>query len=110
VTEGISQAYAAASKAAGPMRTGYVKPEAITSSVNEDICSGCGTCVALCPYKAIELQSQDGKKVAHSITALCKGCGTCGAACPSGAITMNHFRNVEIMAQIEAMFAQKTKI
>jgi heterodisulfide reductase subunit A len=110
IAEGICQAYAAASKAAIPMRRGYVKPEAITSFVNEDICSGCGTCVALCPYKAIELQNQDSKKVAHSITALCKGCGTCGAACPSGAITMNHFRNVEIMAQIEAMFAQKAKI
>jgi len=104
IAEGISQAYAAASKAAIPMRRGYVKPEAITSSVNEDICSGCGTCVALCPYKAMELQSRDDKKVAHSITALCKGCGTCGAACPSRAITMNHFRSEEIIAQIEALF------
>jgi len=104
VTEGISQAYAAASKAAGPLRIGYVKPEAITSSVSEDICSGCGICVNLCPYSAMELQTKDDKKVAHSITALCKGCGTCGAACPSGAITMNHFRDVEIMAQIGALF------
>lgn len=31
VSEGISQAYAAAAKAAGPLRMGYVKPEAITS-------------------------------------------------------------------------------
>ncbi len=104
ITEGISQAYAAAGKAAVPMRAGYVKPEAITAVVNEDKCSGCGVCEPLCPYKAVELQSKDDKKVAHSITALCKGCGTCGAACPSGAITMNHFRDVEIMAQIEALF------
>lgn len=104
IAEGVCQAYAAAAKAAIPMRRGYVKPEAITSSVTEDICSGCGICVALCPYSAMELQTKDDRKVAHSITALCKGCGTCGAACPSGAITMNHFRDVEIMAQIEALF------
>jgi len=109
IAEGVSQAYAAASKAAIPMRTGYVKPEAITSSVNEDICSGCGICIDLCPYSAMELQTTNGKKMAHSITALCKGCGTCGAACPSRAITMNHFRSEEIMAQIEALFSNPTR-
>ena len=105
VTEGISQAYAAASKAAGPLRTGYVKSEAITSSVNETMCSGCGICVPLCPYTAMELVAKDGRKVAHSITALCKGCGACGAACRAGAITMNHFTDEEIVAQIGALFA-----
>jgi Heterodisulfide reductase, subunit A and related polyferredoxins len=63
IAEGISQSYAAASKAAIPMRRGYVKPEAITSSVNEDVCSGCGICVALCPYKALELQGKDDKRL-----------------------------------------------
>jgi len=85
------------------MRRGYVKPEAITALVDEDKCSGCGTCEPVCPFKAIELQARDGKRVSHVSEAVCKGCGTCGAACPAGAITMNHFRDVEIMAQIEAL-------
>jgi heterodisulfide reductase subunit A len=105
VTEGISQAYAAAAKAAGPLRMGYVKPEAITSSVDEDICSGCGTCVSVCPFGALQLVSKDGKRVSQVTVAQCKGCGTCGAACPSGAITMNHFRDQEVMAQVEALIA-----
>ena len=105
LSEGISQAYAAASKAAGPLKTGYVKPEAITSSVNEDICSGCGMCVAVCPFGAMELVSKNGKRLAQSTVAQCKGCGVCGATCPSGAISMNHFRNEEIMAQLEAVTA-----
>jgi len=105
LSEGISQAYAAASKAAGPLKTGYVKPEAITSSVNEDICSGCGMCVAICPFGAMELVSKNGKRLAQSTVAQCKGCGVCGATCPSGAISMNHFRNEEIMAQLEAVTA-----
>lgn len=105
IAEGVSQAYAAASKAAIPMRRGYVKPEAITALVDEDKCSGCGTCEPVCPFKAIELQARDGKRVSHVSEAVCKGCGTCGAACPAGAIIMNHFRDVEILAQIEALFS-----
>ncbi|MDY7018801.1 MAG: CoB--CoM heterodisulfide reductase iron-sulfur subunit A family protein [Chloroflexota bacterium] len=103
--EGISQAYAAAAKAAGPLKMGYVWPEAITSSVNADMCSGCGTCASLCPFGAMQLIPQNGERVAQVTVAQCKGCGTCGAACPSGAITMNHFTNQQIMAQLEAVIA-----
>jgi len=103
--EGIAQAYAAAAKAAVPLRRGYVKPEAITAWVDEDKCSGCGICEPLCPFNAIELQSKDSTRTSHVTEALCKGCGTCGAACRAGAITMNHFRDEEIVAQIGALFA-----
>ena len=104
VTEGISQSYAAASKAAGPLRMGYVKAEAINASVNEDACSGCGICELLCSFQAIELQPRDDKRVSHVNEAVCKGCGTCAAACPSGAIAMHHFTDEQIMAQVEALF------
>lgn len=103
VPEAIAQAYASAAKAAIPMRRGFVKPEAITSSINKDICSGCGICAAVCPYNAIQIMTEKDKRVADAVTALCKGCGTCGAACPSGAISMNHFKDEQIMAQIEAL-------
>jgi heterodisulfide reductase subunit A len=105
VTEGISQAYAAASKAAGPLRMGFVKAEAINAFVDEDECSGCGVCEVLCSFQAIELQDRDGKRVSHVNEALCKGCGTCGAACPSGAISMHHFTDDQILAQVEALFS-----
>jgi heterodisulfide reductase subunit A len=105
VTEGVSQAYAAAAKAAGPLRMGYVKAEAINAFVNEDECSGCGVCEVLCPFQAIELQPRDGKRVSHINEAVCKGCGTCGAACPSGAIAMHHFTDEQILAQVEALFS-----
>jgi len=104
VSEAIFQGYAAAAKAAIPMRMGYVKPEAITACVDKGRCAGCGICVTLCPYNAIELKSDNGKKGSSVITALCKGCGTCAAACPSGAISMDHFKTEQIVAQIEALF------
>ena len=103
VSEAIFQGCAAAAKAAIPMRMGYVKPEATTACVDEELCAGCGICAAMCPFSAIELKSDNGKRVSSVITALCKGCGTCAAACPSGAISMNHFRTEQIMAQIEAL-------
>ncbi|UCD21835.1 MAG: CoB--CoM heterodisulfide reductase iron-sulfur subunit A family protein [Chloroflexota bacterium] len=103
VSEATFQGCAAAAKAAIPMRMGYVKPEAITASVDSGHCAGCGICATLCPYNAIELKSENGKRSSSVLTALCKGCGTCAAACPSGAISMDHFRTEQIMAQIEAL-------
>jgi len=105
VAEGISQGCAAASKAAGPLRMGYVKAEAINAVVDENQCSGCGVCEVLCPFQAIELRPKDeGKRVSHVNEAVCKGCGTCAAACPSGAISMHHFTDGQILAQVEALF------
>ena len=104
VTEGVSQAYAAAAKAAGPLRMGYVKAEAINASVNEVECTGCGLCELLCPFQAVELQLKRDRMVSHVNEAVCKGCGTCCAACRSGAITMHHFTDEQILAQVEALF------
>ena len=105
VAEGVSQAFAATSKAAGPLRMGYVKPEAINAFVDEDKCSGCGICELLCPFQAIELQPRGDRRVSHVSEAVCKGCGTCSVACSSGAITMHHFTNEQILAQVEALFS-----
>lgn len=101
--EAVSQALACSAKATIPLRRGYVKPEAITASVKENVCAGCGVCAAVCPYQAIQVESQDGTRRAQVVVAQCKGCGTCGAACPSGAISMNHFTDEQILAQIEAL-------
>jgi heterodisulfide reductase subunit A2 len=69
------------------------------ASVTEERCSGCRTCVPVCPYNAI---SYDGEKdVSRVNDLLCQGCGTCVAACPSGAIIGFHFTNEQIMAELE---------
>jgi heterodisulfide reductase subunit A len=76
--------------------------------VDEDLCSGCKTCLSLCPYSAIsfvaDTVADDGTGVARINEALCKGCGTCVAACPADAITARHFTDQQILAELEGLF------
>jgi heterodisulfide reductase subunit A len=94
--ESVSQALGVASRAAIPMALKRLRTEAITAVVNENLCSGCGTCVKLCPYGAIE---KDEKGVARVTEVVCKGCGSCSAICPERAIEMCHFTSEQVMAQ-----------
>jgi heterodisulfide reductase subunit A len=98
--ESISQAKAAASRAAQILSKDSISANGIVASVNEEICVGCGICEVLCPYGAIEIDKED--KVAKINAALCKGCGTCCAACPSGALELKGFRKKQILSMINA--------
>jgi len=102
--ESISQAFGVASRAAIPMATKRLRTEAITAIVNEKLCSGCGTCVKICPYSAIV---KNEKGVAKVTDVLCKGCGTCGASCPEKAIIMRHFADEQIIAQALAAIGRE---
>ena len=46
------------------------------------------------------------KKLPVIIQAACAGCGACAAECQQDAIYMRHFRDEQIMAQIEAILAK----
>jgi len=103
LTESIAQALGAASRAAIPLVNGYVTAEAITSEVEQDICTGCGTCVSICPYGAI-VKNDEGK--AYTILAACKGCGACASVCPEKAITMRNFTDEQLLAEAHAALAE----
>jgi heterodisulfide reductase subunit A len=100
VSEAVSQGYAAAAKAAAPMKRKRIKAEAITAEVDPEKCSGCGTCELVCPYKAISLKAMPDYKIAEVNAVLCKGCGTCVATCPSRAITQNGFTDQQLVSQV----------
>jgi heterodisulfide reductase subunit A len=102
LTDAISQAEGAASRAAIPMLKGFAKSEGIIASVDEDLCSGCKLCIAVCPYSAIEFDEE--KKVVRINEVLCKGCGTCSAACPCGALQQEGFSDKQISSMVEAAF------
>ncbi|MBC8446222.1 MAG: FAD-dependent oxidoreductase, partial [Chloroflexi bacterium] len=104
VPDTVAHAGAAVSMALALMTKGEVTISPAIAWVNEELCSGCKTCIALCPYTAISFVSKNGTGVAEVNEALCKGCGTCAAACPAGAITARHFTDQQILAQIEGLF------
>lgn len=62
--------------------------------VNQDACTGCGTCSDVCPTDAIKMESE--KAV---ITWECTDCGVCTRVCPEGAIKKQNVALVKPGAQ-----------
>ncbi|HVP38173.1 MAG TPA: CoB--CoM heterodisulfide reductase iron-sulfur subunit A family protein [Candidatus Saccharimonadales bacterium] len=99
----VAQAGAAAAEALAMVDKGFVEIEPNTAVIDETICSGCKTCIPLCPFTAISRDEAKGVAVVNQ--ALCKGCGTCVAACPSGAAQQNMFTDDQIYEEIEGVLA-----
>jgi heterodisulfide reductase subunit A len=104
VPDTVAHASAAAAECLSLLSRGEVIISPTTAVVDDKLCSGCKTCISLCPYSAISFISEDTTGVAEVNEALCKGCGTCVAACPAGAITARHFSDRQILAEIEGLF------
>jgi heterodisulfide reductase subunit A len=102
IKDAVTQASAAAARAARLMAPGKIKVEAITGRVNEELCTFCGRCAKVCPFNAIAVEPKK-KRPARVIEAACAGCGTCAAECPADAIEMSHFTDTQILSQIDAM-------
>lgn len=99
IKESVRQALGAASKAAIPMKKGFVKQEVLFPVVDLNLCKGCGICELVCPYSAIKfIETIDGRK-AEVIPASCKGCGCCGSSCIRKSITMQHYSDEQLTDQ-----------
>jgi uncharacterized Fe-S center protein len=64
---------------------GKIEQHSARPQTNPDLCTGCGTCMSVCPASTIEIY--DGKALVHSEA--CIGCGECIAHCPSKAMELN---------------------
>jgi heterodisulfide reductase subunit A len=82
---------------------GYVTLEPFTATIDPEVCSGCLSCVELCPYGAIDIIDYYDRKVSKINEVLCKGCGTCVSACPSGAADQRGFTRDQLFAEIEGI-------
>ena len=101
IPDTVAQASAAAARILAMISKGRITLEAAVSAIDEEKCSGCKTCLNLCPFGAISFDEE--RKGCQINEALCKGCGVCAGACPSGAITARQFTDEEIVAQVEGV-------
>ncbi len=102
ITDSVSQAGCAASKVKALFAGEELVSEPMVAYVDEDVCAGCGICVAACPYEARVLHER--KKIAAVEEALCQGCGGCVAACPNGASQMRNLTADQVLAMIDAIY------
>lgn len=56
--------------------------------VDRQKCTGCKTCVQICPVTAIKLKKEEGKPKAIIDKKYCQACSICMDRCPETAITM----------------------
>jgi heterodisulfide reductase subunit A len=81
---------------------GEVSGNANMVGVDEQLCTGCGTCVDVCPFSAISMCTREGLLDLSEIDPmLCAGCGNCVVACPVKAIHPTLDSDPQIYAQIE---------
>ena len=101
--ENISQALAAAGRAATILSRKSLPVGGQVSVVDVRKCASCLTCVKVCPYGAPVLVGRNGKTRVEIEAAKCMGCGSCAAQCPAKAIQLQHFLDGQIAAAIDAM-------
>jgi heterodisulfide reductase subunit A len=103
IPDSVAQAGAAAAEAVALIDAGSITLDPYTAHVLEEDCSGCKTCIPVCPYTAIAYRADTKKALINEV--LCKGCGTCVAACPSGSIQQNFFDDAEIFEEIHGVLS-----
>lgn len=101
IDESIAQAKASASRALTFLSKKAILAEGTITEVDESLCSGCGYCVDVCAYAALEIDSE--KEVVLVNDALCKGCGACVSSCRCGALDLRGFSNKQLYSVFDAL-------
>ncbi len=101
IPETVSQASGAAAKVLRLFSQDEMSQEPTVAYLVEELCSGCGTCVEVCPYEARELHPV--LAVATVNPALCQNCGACLVACPNKATRIHNWTPKQILAMADAV-------
>ncbi len=109
--ESIVQAQAAAARAATILSKETLSAGGVVAVVDNDKCTGCLTCVRVCPYNVPvinpSLMGTGGILGAAQIEmAACQGCGTCAAECPAKAIQLMHYTDAQVTAEERALLQE----
>jgi heterodisulfide reductase subunit A-like polyferredoxin len=110
--ESMIQAQAAAARAARILSRETLTAGGRVAIVDESLCTGCLTCVRICPF-GVPIMTPNLTGVgnitgaAHIEPAVCQGCGTCAAECPAQAIQLSHYTNQQMAAKVQALVRPK---
>jgi heterodisulfide reductase subunit A len=109
IPDTVAQAGAAAAAALTMIDRGTVAIEPFVPQVAETKCVGCGLCVEVCPFQAIELvDRRPFQTVAEVNETLCKGCGLCVSACRGKALSMCGFNDQQLLAELRGLLAPRS--
>ncbi|MBU0513382.1 MAG: FAD-dependent oxidoreductase, partial [Proteobacteria bacterium] len=96
IEEVISQAKAAASRAATILAQKELMVGGEVAVVDAEKCVACLTCVRSCPY-SVPRVNEEG--VVDIDPAACHGCGICASQCPRKLIQVQHHTDAQIVAK-----------
>jgi heterodisulfide reductase subunit A-like polyferredoxin len=102
--EAITQAQAAAARAATVLAKESITLGAVKAAVDPEKCAVCLTCVRTCPFN-VPYIGEEGAAVIDP--AGCRGCGACVAECPGKAISLQHFTDTQLIAKTDALLLKK---
>jgi len=112
LAETLIHAQAAASRAARLLTRDTLTASGRVAVVDESLCTGCLTCIRICPFGVPQVRSDlngVGNIVgaAYVEPAVCQGCGSCAAECPARAIQLMHYTDAQMIAKVRALFKPK---
>jgi heterodisulfide reductase subunit A len=103
IAESVRSSLSAAARIYGMVSKDEILLDPIVVEINKQKCNGCGECVKICSYNAIDMV--DGKAVINE--ALCKGCGACSPVCEPNAIDLVGYTDLEIESMIDSFSQSK---
>jgi MinD superfamily P-loop ATPase len=63
------------------------------AAIDDELCTGCGTCEAVCRFDAVHPSDEPGQLVFRVDATACEGCAACHYQCPEEAIRMEPRRS-----------------
>ena len=102
ISESITQARGAVSRALTVLSQPYLMVGGIVSVVDSDRCVACLTCVRSCPFNVPQINEEG---VAWIEAAACQGCGICASSCPRKAIKLQHYTDEQVMTKSAVLYA-----
>jgi heterodisulfide reductase subunit A-like polyferredoxin len=106
--ETMVQAQAAAARAARILSKETLTAGGQVAVVDESRCTGCLTCVRICPFGVPIMKPSlagvgDIMGAAYIESAVCQGCGSCVAECPARAIQLMGYTDAQMKAKVSAL-------